>query len=230
MSEDLFNIARRDFLRACATGGAGLALLQYLVKRTLTCRSDGKFPGGVRGMEDALRGRHSELNPRYTFESFVFGDANRVTHGACLAVSVAPARMHNPLFIHGAAGSGKTHLLHAIGNRILVTICGERVFYVTGKQLNNKLSEATDIQSLLEFKKRFRQASVLLIDDIQLLAGKQHSQEEFFHLFNTVFDTRRQIIISSNCPPDELTEFAPRLFHRFRWGLEVELLPPYRPA
>jgi chromosomal replication initiator protein len=225
MSENLSNIARREFLRACATGGAGLALLQYLIKAALSCRADVRSPGDAREMENRLPEPHCELNPRYTFESFVIGASNELAHAACLAVSEAPFRTFNPLFIHGPAGLGKTHLLHAIGHRIRAKNCGERVLYVTAEQFSSEFRDPIEFRSQREFKKRYRHADALLIDDIQFLAGKQRSQEKFLHTFNGLFDCFRQIIISSDHPPDQLTNIAPRLIQRFQWGLTVELLP-----
>jgi chromosomal replication initiator protein len=168
----------------------------------------------------------SELKPTYTFDSFVVGINNQFAHAAARAVAESPARTYNPLFIHGATGLGKTHLLHAIGNFILSRKKNAKIIYVTSEQFTNEFINAIQNSDLARFRKRFRQADALFIDDIQFLGGKDRSQEEFFHTFNTLFDGNRQIVLTSDVAPTELPNLERRLVSRFEWGLTAELQAP----
>jgi chromosomal replication initiator protein len=170
--------------------------------------------------------RTHDLIPRYTFESFIIGANNQFAHAAAHAVAEAPARTYNPLFIHGSVGLGKTHLLHAIGNRILQHKKNTKIVYVTSEQFINEFIAAIQHNELNKFRKRFRQADVLFIDDVQFFAGKDRCQEEFFHTFNTLFDGSKQIVLSSDAPPSEVKNLEGRLVSRFEWGLMAELQPP----
>lgn len=163
---------------------------------------------------------------RYTFDSFIVGTNNQFCHAAAIAVAEAPARTYNPLFIHGSVGLGKTHLLHAIGNHILSKNKKARVVYVTSEQFTNEFISAIQHGELARFRKYFRQTDILFIDDIQFLAGKDRSQEEFFHTFNALFDGNKQIVLSSDAPPSDIQNLEKRLVSRFEWGLTAELLPP----
>jgi len=169
---------------------------------------------------------HSGLNPRYTFDTLVVGDSNRMAHAASVAVSDAPARTYNPLFFYGGVGLGKTHLSHAIGNALLQKKKRVRVCYVTSEQFTNDFIEALQKNTLTKFRKKYRMLDVLIIDDIQFLAGKEKSQEEFFHTFNSLFDGRKQIILTSDRPASEIANLQERLVSRFDWGLSAELLSP----
>ena len=166
------------------------------------------------------------MNPRNTFDAFVVGANNQFAHAACHAVGQAPAKAYNPLFIYGGVGLGKTHLMHAIGQQICGKGKGAKVLYITSEVFTNEFIDAIQNGTLIKFRKRYRQADVLLIDDIQFLAGKERSQEEFFHTFNTLFDGHKQIVLSSDRPPSEIANLEQRLVSRFDWGLTAELSPP----
>ena len=166
------------------------------------------------------------MNPRNTFSSFVVGKNSDYAHAACLAVGNAPGRTYNPLFIYGGVGLGKTHLMHAIGQHIASTKKNSKVVYIASEQFTNEFIDAIQNSTLMKFRKRYRHADVLLIDDIQFLAGKERSQEEFFHTFNTLFDGHKQIVLSSDRPPAEIGDLSSRLVSRFEWGLTAELQPP----
>lgn len=166
------------------------------------------------------------MNPRNTFDSFVVGTNNQFAHAASLAVAQNPAKTYNPLFVYGGVGLGKTHLMHAIGQHVANTKKGAKVMYLSSEKFTNEFIDAIQNSKLVRFRNRYRQADVLLIDDIQFLAGKERSQEEFFHTFNTLFDGHKQIILSSDRPPSEIQNLEGRLVSRFEWGLTAELQPP----
>jgi chromosomal replication initiator protein len=166
------------------------------------------------------------LNPRSTFESFVVGVNNQFAAAAAQAVAQAPARTYNPLFLHGSVGLGKTHLMQAVGHLIQKNKKHLRVFYVTSEQFTNDYISAIQHGELAKFRKSYRQVDVLLIDDIQFFAGKDRSQEEFFHTFNTLFDGSKQIVLTADSPPTEIANLEKRLTSRFEWGLTAELQPP----
>jgi chromosomal replication initiator protein len=166
------------------------------------------------------------LNPRNTFESFVVGPNNEIAHAAALAVAQAPARTYNPLFIYGGVGLGKTHLMQAIGQYVWAKKKNMKVIYVSSELFINEFIDAIQHSNLVKFRKRYRQVDLLLIDDIQFLGGKERSQEEFFHTFNTLFDGHKQIVLSSDRPASEIANLEHRLVSRFEWGLTAELQPP----
>jgi chromosomal replication initiator protein len=166
------------------------------------------------------------LNPRNTFESFVVGPNNEIAHAASLAVAQAPARTYNPLFIYGGVGLGKTHLMQAIGQYVWSKKKNAKVMYLSSELFINEFIDAIQHSTLVKFRKRYRQADLLLIDDIQFLGGKERSQEEFFHTFNTLFDGHKQIVLSSDRPASEIANLEHRLVSRFEWGLTAELQPP----
>ncbi len=166
------------------------------------------------------------LNPRNTFSSFVVGANNEFAHAACSAVAAGPGKTYNPLFIYSGVGLGKTHLMHAIGHQVLANKKNAKVMYITSEQFTNDFIEAIQTNTLAKFRKRYRQAEVLLIDDIQFLADKGRTQEEFFHTFNALFDGHKQIVLSSDRPPSEIANLESRLVSRFEWGLTAEMQPP----
>lgn len=169
---------------------------------------------------------NSSLNPKYTFETFVVGNNNRFAHAASLAVAESPAISYNPLFIYGGVGLGKTHLMHAIGNKILLTNSSSKILYVTSEKFTNQLINAIKDAKTEQFRNKYRNVDVLLIDDIQFISGKERIQEEFFHTFNTLHENGKQIILSSDRPPKEIQLLEDRLKSRFEWGLIADISNP----
>ncbi|MBM4439228.1 MAG: chromosomal replication initiator protein DnaA [Candidatus Rokubacteria bacterium] len=166
------------------------------------------------------------LNPRYTFDTFVVGSSNQFAQAACQAVAELPSRAYNPLFIYGGVGLGKTHLLHAVGHQAARLFAGLSVVYLSSERFTNELINAIRYDRTAEFRARYRTIDLLLIDDIQFISGKERTQEEFFHTFNDLYESRKQIILSSDCSPKDIPEIEERLRSRFEWGLIADIQPP----
>lgn len=166
------------------------------------------------------------LNERYTFERFVVGVDNQLAAAAAQAVADKPAKMYNPLFLYGGVGLGKTHLMHAIGHQVLASDPTRRICYLSSEQFTNELVTSIQKGGMADFRRRYREMDLLLVDDVHFLAGKERTQEEFFHTFNALYDAQRQIIVTSDRPPKDLPGLENRLVSRFEWGLVVDVRPP----
>jgi len=203
--------------------------LQFRVRNETTKGKD-SIPQPLPSQEQHLL--HPSLpifNPKYTFDDFVVGASNQFAHAACLAVADSPAKNYNPLFIYGGVGLGKTHLLHAIGNHIVQhRIFPEvrKICYISSEEFTNELINSLRYEKMDEFRNKFRRMDILLIDDIQFIAGKERTQAEFFHTFNSLYEGRKQIVVTSDKFPKDIPNFEERLRSRFEWGLIADIQPP----
>ncbi|HKB07454.1 MAG TPA: chromosomal replication initiator protein DnaA, partial [Candidatus Polarisedimenticolia bacterium] len=180
--------------------------------------------GGVPGFTPAPLG--TGLNPRYSFDSFVVSSCNQFAHAAAQAVADQPSSAYNPLYVYGGVGLGKTHLMHAIGNRLFRNKSSIKHLYISTETFMNELINSIRFEKTIDFKERYRNVDLLLIDDIQFLAGKERTQEEFFHTFNALYESQKQIVITSDCPPRDIPTLEERLRSRFEWGLIADIQPP----
>ncbi len=175
---------------------------------------------------EPLPGPQFSLIPKYTFDSFVVGASNQLAHAAALAVAERPSKAYNPLYLYGGVGLGKTHLMHSIGNFILSKTRSIRLAYMSSEKFMNELVNSIRFDRTNQFRQRYRNIDVLLMDDIQFIAGKERTQEEFFHTFNALYDAQKQIVITSDCAPREIPTLEERLHSRFEWGLIADIQPP----
>lgn len=209
-----------------ANGGVTMDVAFVVDRKAETRAEEGTASPSTGRSQTAARPRRGiQLNPKYTFTSFVVGAGNQFAHAACMAVAEQPAKAYNPLFIYGGVGLGKTHLLNAIGNHV-ADHTDLRISYVTTEQFTNEVINSIRYDKMIDLRKRYRNIDMLMIDDIQFLAGKERTQEEFFHTFNALYEARKQIVLSSDRVPKDLPDIEERLRSRFEWGLIADLQPP----
>ena len=212
---------------SAARGGEEISITFTIFHKEATRRSEnsGSTPAASRQNTGSRSKRGIQLNPKYTFKNFVVGAGNQFAHAACMAVAEQPSKAYNPLFIYGETGLGKTHLLNAIGNYVAERT-DLRIAYLTTEQFTNEVINSIRYDKMMDLRKRYRHIDMLMIDDIQFLAGKERTQEEFFHTFNALYEAHKQLVLSSDRFPKDMPDIEERLRSRFEWGLIADLQPP----
>ncbi len=209
-----------------ARGGGDMAVTFVIFQRPATQQTSGTSAPSVSRVTTPVRPKRGvQLNPKYTFKNFVVGAGNQFAHAACMAVAEQPAKAYNPLFIYGGVGLGKTHLLNAIANHVAERT-DLRIAYLTTEQFTNEVINSIRYDKMMDLRKRYRHIDMLMIDDIQFLAGKERTQEEFFHTFNALYEAHKQLVLSSDRFPKDMPDIEERLRSRFEWGLIADLQPP----
>jgi chromosomal replication initiator protein len=225
-----------EFFRSCLLENYSDLLLRVaaeITKSPLTLQisveggaGSAAVPPASASLQPTLPDSRPLLVPKYTFDSYVVGASNQLARAAALAVAERPSKAYNPLYLYGGVGLGKTHLMHAIGNHIQKQNHGTRLAYMSSENFMNELVNAIRFERTIQFRQKYRNIDVLLMDDIQFIAGKERTQEEFFHTFNALYDAQKQIVISSDCPPKQIPTLEERLHSRFEWGLIADIQPP----